>query len=120
MARCRATALTPCHALVMAWIDEPDDGPAMDGDDALAAHLNRAVIAQADEQWFHHPARRPVRLIAPDLHASGCEPVAHRHHPGYGVDTAGSSQRRLQASTNLDELIELQIPNMVKTVAIEH
>lgn len=113
-------ALTPRHALVMAWIDEPDDGPVMNGDDALAAQLNRAVIGQADEQWFHHPARRPVRLIAPDLHASGCEPVAHRHRPGYGVDTAWSSQRRLQASANLDELIELQMPNMVKTVAIEH
>jgi hypothetical protein len=112
-------ALTPRHALVMAWIDEPDDGPVMNGDDALAAQLNRAVIAQADEQWFHHPARRPVRLIPPDLHAASCEPVSHRLHAGYDAVAASSSQRRIQAGANLDELIELQTANMVKTVAIE-
>lgn len=113
-------ALTPRHALVMAWIDEPDDGCVISGDDTMAAQLNRAVIAQADKQWFHHPSRRPVRLIAPDLQVAGCEPVAHRLHPGYEVNAAWSSQRRLRAGANVDELIELQTPDIVKTVSIEH
>src|SRR4051794_38069288 len=60
-------ALGPHHALLLSWRDEPDARTIARGDDRVAAQLNRATIAQADEQWFHHPSRRATTLDPRDL-----------------------------------------------------
>ena len=112
-------AVDPRHALILAWVDVPDDGPVVRGDDALAAQLNRGAIAQADQQWFHHPARRPVCCTSDDILGVGLASAAERIHAGYDVAEARSSQRRVQAIANMKELIERQTPGVVKTAAIE-
>ncbi|HMJ36660.1 MAG TPA: DUF4238 domain-containing protein [Baekduia sp.] len=111
-------AVGPRHALILAWADIPDGEQTVAGDDALAAHLNRAVIAQADTQWFHHPERRPVRSIATDLKDLTLVPVAERIHDGYDEDEARMSQRRRQAVANVEELIERQEPGLIKSVSV--
>ncbi len=111
-------ALSPTHAIVGAWIDEPDDGPTRAGDDAFAAHLNRGAIAQADTQWFHHPARVPTRIVAPDLTIGGCEPLAHRLHAGYDTDQACRSVRRDKAAEIMENLIETDSIDGILTVTI--
>jgi hypothetical protein len=106
------------HALILAWVDVPDSGSSFAGDDELATHLNRAVIAQADTQWFHHPQRRPVRSVPMDLADLSLVPVARRIHEGYDESEAVASQRRQHAVINLDELIERQEPGLVKSVSV--
>ena len=46
-------ATDPQRALLLTWLNEPSTDPVLRGSDAIAAQLNRAVIAQADRQWFH-------------------------------------------------------------------
>ena len=99
-------ALDPHHALVLTWLNEPDDGPRILGDDQLAAELNRAVIGQTDEQWFHHPARRPTTLTPPLLTTQACGPVGRRLFPDYGYQDVVQSQRRLDTLRNLQRVIK--------------
>jgi hypothetical protein len=63
-------AIGPKHALLLTWGDGANDGQRVGCDDQIAAQLNRAVIRQADTEWFHHPARRPTTFIAPVLEST--------------------------------------------------
>jgi Protein of unknown function (DUF4238) len=87
-------ALSPEDALVMTWLDHQGEGLRVRGGDRIAAYLNRAVIRQADRQWFHHPERRPTTLVTPDLGETWCPPVGRLILPGYDSARARCSRRR--------------------------
>ena len=111
-------AVNPSKALVLTWHDEPDDGPPIRGDDPLAAQLNRAVIVQADRQWFHHPGRRPTSLLAPLIEAAPCSPIGGLVVSGYGHQSALSSRRRADTAANLRELVESASDDEVRVVSV--
>jgi hypothetical protein len=95
-------ALGPSEALLFTWLDERDDVPPVLGDDAIAAQLNRAVIAQADRQWFYDPRRRPTRLTPGLMNVNECAPIATRIYPSYSQAVAVHAQRRQLTRQNLD------------------
>jgi hypothetical protein len=111
-------AVGPRHALVFTWHDEPSPKTIVRGTDDVAAQLNRAVIAQADRDWFHHPARRPTTLTPPDLGSKVCLPVGSRLIQGYGGDAARSSSRRSDTATNVEQMIEDEITDQIRIVRV--
>jgi hypothetical protein len=111
-------ALDPCHALVLTWLNEPDDGMRLSGNDRLAAELNRAVIGQADKQWFHHPARRPITLTPPLLTNKACGPIGPELFPEHRPDDFVHSQRRLDTFRNLKRMIEKPVPGELRVAGV--
>jgi hypothetical protein len=111
-------ALDPRHALLLTWLNEPDDGPRLVGDDHLSTQLNRAVIGQADEQWFHHPARRPTTLTSSMLADRQCDAIGRLVIPGYGSEEAKCSQRRLDTVRNIEHMIEHRVPGELRIASV--
>jgi hypothetical protein len=111
-------ALGPRHALLLTWLNEPDDRPRFHGDDGLAAELNRAVIGQVDEQWFHHPARRPTTLAADLLAERACGALGRYLFPEYGYQDVVRSQRRVDTFRNLEQMIEDPIPGELRVAGV--
>lgn len=111
-------ALGPRHALLMTWLDEPDDGPAVRGGHDEAAQLNRAVIGQADREWFHHPARRPTTLTPPLLQADRCGPLGREVLPAYDWRKALDSRRRRETAANLEQMVENRVNDHVRIVSV--
>lgn len=97
-------ALTPRHALVMSWLDAPDGDPVVQGAFEQASNLNASAATQADTQWFHHPRRVPVQIVAPAMEPS-CGPLSVTLFPGYDTAAAERSQRFRKAH---DIIVELQ------------
>jgi hypothetical protein len=113
-------AIGPRHALLFTWLDEPsDEGVRYAGDD-VAAQLNRAVIAQADKEWFHHPNRRPTTLTAGELDSRICRPIAPMLLPGYGSQYASASRRRADATSAVLDLLESGRPAEVRITRVAH
>lgn len=112
-------AVGPRHALLLTWLNEPCDGGVVLAGDDVAAHLNRAVIGQREEEWFHHPERRPTTLIAPLFSEIGtCGLLGRRLLPGYGYEAAVASNRRWEALGNLDRMVEQDIKDRVEIVSV--
>lgn len=63
-------ALTPSRAIVLTWLDEPNDLPPMRGHPHLARQLNHSTRLQAEKQWFSRPGSSPAVRDA-DLHHVG-------------------------------------------------
>jgi hypothetical protein len=99
----------PEHALLFTWAEGRDTPVVPTGSDDLAAELNRAVISQADREWFHHPQRRPTTLPLSGLPKGTCAPVARRLMTWYGSKAAAESLRRRAAAERLDLMIEKEI-----------
>jgi hypothetical protein len=102
-------AINPRVALLCTWLNEPDDGPPVAGTDELAAELNRAVISQADKEWFHHPDRHPAQLTPANLTLRECRAIGGTVLPQYGSEHALNSRRRQDTSRNLERMIEEEI-----------
>jgi len=101
-------ALDPCRAVIFTWLNDIDaPRPVLVGDD-FAAELNRAVIAQADREWFHHPGRRATRLKRDDLSFEVCGSLGHQLIPEYSTGYAVDSPRRLHATKLLNHMIDEQ------------
>lgn len=107
-------AIDPRHALLLTWRDGLDTAMPVVGSDWISAQLNRAVIGQADTQWFHHPDRRPVTVTPPLLDYLGCEPVAPKLLHGYGVPEVIGSERRRQ----VDDIVTRQIDDDDDSTAV--
>lgn len=102
-------ALDPCRALVFTWLNDIEsEGPVLAGDE-FAAELNRAVIAQADREWFHHPSRRATRLKRDDLGFEACSSLGHQLIAEYSTEYAVESPRRLHAVKLINRMIEERI-----------
>jgi hypothetical protein len=52
-------AVSPQLLLLLTWMDEYDVEPIRKMPHQFVRNHNTLVIAQAEEQWFHHPSRRP-------------------------------------------------------------
>lgn len=101
--------IDPRRALLFTWANEPDALEPLRGSDDIAADLNRAVIAQADREWFHSPDRRPTRLPTSGLRTESCAPVGRELLPEYDADAAMPSRRRHEAVECLDQMIEGEV-----------
>jgi len=101
--------IDPQHALLFTWAEGRDTPVVPTGSDDLAAELNRAVVSQADREWFHHPQRRPTTLPLSGLPTGNCLPVARRLMTWYGPKSAAESLRRRAAAERLDLMIEKDI-----------
>jgi hypothetical protein len=99
-------ALSPSRALLLTWQNDEDAERPLLVDDAVAVELNRAVIAQADREWFHHPDRRPVRITVDDFDLENCRSVGHLLVPGYSDEAAAASPRRAHTCELLEGMIE--------------
>jgi hypothetical protein len=93
-------ALSPYLLLLLTWAD--DFGP----EQLVRARIehvrnhNASVIAQADEQWFHHPDLSPERMASPWL------PLAETFH---GDDYRSHRIRRQVVHDLVTELMEADL-----------
>lgn len=110
--------LGPQHALLFTWRDEPIEAQPISGNESLAADLNRAVIAQADEEWFHHPDC-PTSLVPPALDEGPCSAIGREILPGYGWQSATGSRRRSDAASIIERMIEDDVDGEVRVVKVE-
>jgi hypothetical protein len=99
----------PRHALLFTWANELDAPEPVAGSDDVAADLNRAGIAQADGEWFHHPDRRPTQLPLTAVRSTECQPLGRLLLPDYGAIPAAESQRRADALECLEQMIEGEV-----------
>ncbi len=112
-------ALSPRLVLVLTWLNLPDDQPVLQGSDGLAADLNRAVIGQADRQWFHHPARRPTTLVASVFSSKLCPAVGRSLLADYSWQAALTSKRRLRTAAAVNDMIEHDILDEIRIERVE-
>jgi hypothetical protein len=104
-------ALSPSRALLLTWMNDEDPERPLHCHDAVAVELNRAVVAQADREWFHHPDRRPVRITVDDFDLESCRAISHGLIPGYSVEAAAVSPRRDHTRELLEGMIENNVLN---------
>jgi hypothetical protein len=109
----------PRHVLVLTWLNQPDDDPIIPGTDAIARDLNRAVIGQADRQWFHRPSRRPATLDALDFSSRLCPAVGRLLLPEYGWRHALESPRRWGTVRDITEMIDKGIVDEIRIQRVE-
>lgn len=110
--------LDPWRMLLFTWANEPDTPETMPGTDDMAGDLNRAVIGQAEKEWFHHPDRRPTRLPVSGLQTDECHPLGRMLLPSYGVQAARQSQRRVETITCVDEMIKSDATNKMRVARV--
>lgn len=101
--------IDPEHGLLFTWVEGRDTGNVVMGTDDLAADLNRAVISQADREWFHHPQRRPTGLPTSGVRIDTCRPIARDLFADYGATQAATSLRRRVTAERIDRMVENEI-----------
>jgi len=83
-------AVRPDLLLLMSWHDTSEERmPRRMANHHIRNH-NSLVIAQADRQWFHHPA------IAPNYQRGAWAAISTELHAGYSADAALRSTRRAE------------------------
>lgn len=102
-------ALDPHRALVFTWVNDIEAKRPALADDNFAAELNRAVIAQADREWFHHPDRRATRLKRDDFSVEVCSSLGCQLIPEYSSGYAVESPRRHHTTKLINRMIDEQI-----------
>jgi len=112
-------AIGPHRALLLTWLNQPCDGSIIQAGDEMAAELNRPVIGQADQEWFHHPDRRPTTLAGPLLDETACTPIGRKVHDGYGYHAALVSPRRMRAIQTMDRLVDATQRGRIEIVSVE-
>ncbi len=98
--------IDPSRLLLCTWVNDLDAPEPIRADDDIAADLNRAVIAQADQEWFYHPARRPTSLPRSGVRVEGCSAVGRSLLPGYDAAVAVESGRRHEANNCIEKMTE--------------
>jgi hypothetical protein len=111
-------ALDPNRALVFTWVNDIDAERPVLADDDFAAELNRAVIAQADREWFHHPDRRATRLKPGELDLEACSSLGRQLIVGYGAGYAVESPRRQRAVELINHMIEERITDEIHVARV--
>jgi hypothetical protein len=93
--------MTPRRALVLCWLDKPDEPRPRHGNRRHAAVINARLRAHAQKQWFKRPDSAPpfvdgaVPTLSYELHGSR-----------YSLEAAAGSSRRRRFVELLDEWIE--------------
>jgi hypothetical protein len=105
--------IDPWRCLLLTWIEGFDSERALHPSDGIASEINRATIAQADREWFHHPARRATVLKAGSFKDNLCGGVAHQLDPQYDTEYARTSPRRRHTNKLMEEMIDDDISNAV-------
>ncbi len=100
-------------ALLMTWLDEPDQAATVTGAQHHARTINAFVIAHADRQWLHHPAARP-RMASGHL-----LPISTLIHPGYNAAVAEHARRRVETSRVLQPKIGSTLDKQAHMVTVK-
>lgn len=108
--------LDPQHALIMSWLDAPEDHRWRDVSLAVAADLNRSVMGRADADVFHYLGLKPPTVAPPFLPTNECRSIASALHLGYSMDAAATSERRARTAKIVLRMIEEQGPPRIETV----
>lgn len=95
-------ALTPSRALVLTWLDEPSDLPAVRGFPSMARQMNFTLVSQAEKQWFSKPGCSPS-VVDQSVH-----PVGAIIHPSLGSLDIDRSERRRNALAAAQRLADNQ------------
>lgn len=104
----------------MSWHDEPDRCEAVRGDMAAAADINRSVSGRGDQELFCRPGPEPPFFAPPWLPRHECVPVSRRLLPGYSSAAAVISERRRQAAELVNQQIDGEITNEIRTVRVSY
>jgi hypothetical protein len=92
--------VSPWYALLMTWLDLPDDdAPMVKGNRDIAANLNAFTVAEAEHQWFHRPGETMPIASGQLLPVS---PVLAR---GYSADLALRSRRHHETNQRIQQKI---------------
>jgi hypothetical protein len=92
--------LSRSHALLMTWLDLPDDQASIvKAAKDTAANFNAFTVAEAEHQWFH------LRGVTPPRASGQLLPIAPRLLPGYSVDLALASRRRTEANRRVQQKV---------------
>lgn len=109
--------LNPRHVLLLSWHQDTDQPHPVRLTEQNLANCNRAVLAQAEYQAFHHPSWSPP-IVAPPWQLGPVEPLAPRLLDGYNEEAARTSQRRLRASALVNDMIREDIHDSLRTVNV--
>jgi hypothetical protein len=97
------------HLLVMTWIESHEPAELILGTPWIAATANRSARAQADAEWFHHPAINPQFVAAPFLSGGDYEALSPRLMPFYSAYRALVSQRRRATARQTRDAIRAEL-----------
>lgn len=107
----------PRHALLLTWLDEPDDRSPIEADFAVACDLNVATAAQADREFFHCPGRTPP-FVVPPFAQLVTSPIGRRVFERYTPQAARESERRKRAGEILNRLVEDEVTDRIEVVSV--
>jgi hypothetical protein len=111
-------AIDPQHLLLLTWIDRDDLAQPIPGTRAIAAAANASVRAQADRQWFRHPAADPP--FGTVLLGGSAAPtaIAPTLFPAYSLTQARCSRRRREAERHVHDMIEGGVTDELRTIVV--
>ena len=110
-------AVDPQHALLMCWHDAPDRAAPVDLGFQEAVDLNAAVRVHAHAQAYWQPGARPP-WIAPPEAVPTSRPISTALYDGYSTATAIRSTRMRETRKILEQMIESQVHNEVRTIQV--
>lgn len=109
--------IDPWRVLLLSWAPQPDTEDPVGGAFRHAADVNRSTAAQTDRDWFYRPGTNPPFLAAPRFDWP-CEPLSYDLVPGYSLDVAIQSRRRVDADKLVADLIESGVTNEMRFVVV--
>jgi uncharacterized protein DUF4238 len=104
--------LSPTSVILMAWLDEPEDRPAMRGHRHHARAINSFTIANAEKQWFCLPGSRPTTTTGALL------PLSSELLEGYSAEQAATSRIRNEISRRVQPRIGTTLPQTYEIVRL--
>lgn len=112
------TAIDPRHLLLLTWIDRDDLAEAIPGTRAIASEANASVRAQADTQWFRHPAANPPLGTVLLDGSQAPRAIAPMVLGPYSLARAQNSRRRREAERHVHDMIEGQVTDELRIVVV--
>ena len=106
------------NAVVLLWLDEPDDNEPIAGTSTDAALLNVSTISQMDQEFFHHPTMLRPPVVIPPFRVLFTEPVGPRLFAHYSGNAARSSRRRAEAEQRVSDMIEREIRTEIRVTRV--
>jgi Protein of unknown function (DUF4238) len=111
-------AIDPHHLLLLTWIDRDDLAARIPGTRAIASEANASVRAQADTQWFRHPAADPP--FGTVLLGGSAAPtaIAPTLLSPYTLMQARRSRRRREAERHVHDMIEGGVTDELRSIVV--
>jgi hypothetical protein len=104
--------ISPHLALLMTWVDEPDDHQPVAATPQHAAELNAFTISQAERQWMHQPG------TVPPVATGTLTPLSREFETSYTVATVEASLRRQAAGCYLHRVRKKRFVSDIEIVDV--